>query len=61
MGTIIWIAGVVFSVLAIMDVFKKDISMVGKIIMTVLLLVTGWIGLAVYYFYAKDHVAEWFK
>lgn len=61
MGTIIWIAGVVFSVLAIMDVFKKDISMVGKIIMTVLLLITGWIGLAVYYFYAKDHVTEWFK
>lgn len=61
MGTIIWIAGVVFSVLAVMDVFKKDISMVGKIIMTVLLLITGWIGLAVYYFYAKDHVVEWFK
>lgn len=61
MGTIIWIAGIVFSFLAIMDVFKKDISTVGKIIMTVLLLLTGWIGLAVYYFYAKDHVSEWFK
>lgn len=60
MGTIIWIAGIVFSFLAIVDVFKKNISMAGKIIMTILLLVTGWIGLVVYYLYAKDHVSEWF-
>jgi hypothetical protein len=25
------------------------------------LLVTSWIGLLVYYLYAKDHLTEWFK
>ncbi len=61
MGTIIWIAGIVCTILAIVDVFKKDITTIGKIIMTVLLLLTNWIGLALYYFWAKNHVTEWFK
>lgn len=53
MGTIIWIVGIVCTVLAIVDVFKKNITTIGKIIMTVLLLLTSWIGLALYYFWAK--------
>lgn len=61
MGTIIWIVGIVCTVLAIVDVFKKNITTLGKIIMTVLLLLTSWIGLALYYFWAKNHVTEWFK
>ena len=61
MGTIIWIVGIVCTVLAIVDVFKKNITTIGKIIMTVLLLLTIWIGLALYYFWAKNHVTEWFK
>lgn len=61
MGTIIWIVGIVCTVLAIVDVFKKNITTIGKIIMTVLLLLTNWIGLALYYFWAKNHVTEWFK
>lgn len=61
METIIWIVGIVCTVLAIVDVFKKNITTIGKIIMTVLLLLTSWIGLALYYFWAKNHVTEWFK
>jgi len=61
MGSIIYIAGVVLSILAVLDIIKKPISLVGKIITAVLVLATSWIGLAVYYFYAKDHLTEWFK
>ncbi len=61
MGTIIYIAGVVLSVLAVLDILKKPISPVGKIITAVLVLATSWIGLLVYYLYAKDHLTEWFK
>ena len=61
MGTIIYIAGIVLSVLAVLDIIKKPISTTGKIITAVLVLLTSWIGLAVYYFYAKDHLTEWFK
>lgn len=61
MGTIIWLIGTVLAIMAVMDVFKKNISTGWKIIWSVLLLVTGWIGLAVYYFFAKDKIEGWSK
>lgn len=61
MGTIIYIAGIVLSVIAVLDILKKPISPIGKLITAVLVLVTSWIGLAVYFLYAKDHLSEWFK
>ena len=61
MATIIYIIGIVLSVLAVLDILKKPISLVGKIICAALVLLTSWIGLLVYYLYAKDHITEWFK
>ncbi len=61
MGSIIYIVGVVLSVLAVLDIIKKPISIVGKIITAILVLATSWIGLAVYYLYAKDRLTKWFK
>ena len=48
MASIIYIAGVVLAVLAVLDILKKPISAVGKIISIVLVLITSWIGLLVY-------------
>ncbi len=59
--SIIYIIGVVLSVIAVLDILKKPISLVGKIIAAVLVLLTSWIGLAVYFLYAKNHLVEWFK
>ena len=61
MSTIIYLVGVVLSVIAVLDILKKPISLVGKIITAVLVLCTSWIGLAVYYLNAKDHLTDWFK
>ncbi|MGN0202006.1 MAG: hypothetical protein ACI399_03770 [Candidatus Cryptobacteroides sp.] len=61
MSTIVYLVGVVLSVIAVLDIIKKPITLVGKIISAVLVLCTSWIGLAVYYFYAKDHLTDWFK
>lgn len=61
LGSIIYIAGIVLAVLAVLDILKKPISTVGKIITCILVLATSWIGLLVYYLYAKDHLTEWFK
>ena len=60
-STIIYIAGLVLAILAVIDILKKPISLVGKIICCVLVLITSWIGLAVYYFFAKDRITQWFK
>ena len=61
MGSIIYIIGVVLAVIAALDIVKKPISLVGKIISIVLVLITSWVGLVVYYLYAKNHLTEWFK
>ena len=60
-GFIIYIVGIVLCVKAILEVFNMSISTAGKVITVVLLLATSWVGLAVYYFYAKYHLTEWFK
>ena len=46
MSTIIYIIGLVLAILAVLDIFKKPISIVGKIICSVIVLVTSWVGLA---------------
>ena len=61
MATIIYLVGLVLSVLAVIDIIKKPISVVGKIICAVIVLATSWIGLIVYFLYAKNHITEWFK
>ena len=46
---------------AVLEVCKMNISTAWKLIWSIILLVTGWIGLAVYYFYAKDKIQGWSK
>jgi len=58
---IIYLIGLVLSVLAVIDILKKPISLVGKVICSVIVLCTSWIGLLVYFLYAKNHITEWFK
>jgi len=59
--TLIAIAGTLLGIIAVLDILKKPISVIGKVITAVLVLCTSWIGLAVYYLYAKDHLTDWFK
>ena len=61
LATILYIIGLVLAVLAVIDILKKPIGLVGKIISCVVVLLTIWLGLLVYYLYAKDHLVEWFK
>ena len=58
---IIYLIGLVLSILAVIDICKKPISTGGKIITAIIVLLTSWIGLIVYFLYAKDHLTEWFK
>ena len=60
-GTIIWLIGVFCAIWCVMDIFKKNISTAGKVIASIVVLLTSWGGLAVFYFYGRDHLQEWFK
>ena len=50
-GTIVWLIGLVCAIWCVLDIFKKNISTGGKVIAAVVVLLTSWVGLAVYYFY----------
>ena len=58
---IIYLIGLVLSVLAVIDILKKSISLVGKVICSVIVHCTSWIVLLVYFLFAKNHITEWFK
>ncbi len=57
-GTIIWLIGVACAIWCVMDIFKKNISTAGKVIAAIVVLLTSWLGLAVYYFYGRVHLEE---
>ena len=61
MSNLIYIIGVVLAIIAVLDILKKPISLVGKVISCVLVLALSWVGLLIYYLYAKDHLTDWFK
>lgn len=58
MSTLIYLAGIVLAIVAVLDIVKKPIKTSGKIIASVILLLTSWIGLIIYYLYAKDHLTD---
>ncbi|BBL07766.1 hypothetical protein A5CPEGH6_24040 [Alistipes dispar] len=53
--------GVVCTIWCVLDIFKKNISTAGKVIASVLVLLTSWVGLAGYYFYGRDRLEAWFR
>ena len=59
--TILYIVGIVLAIVAVLDIIKKPITLVGKIICSVLVLATSWVGVAVYFLFAKDRITKWFK
>lgn len=60
-GTIIYIIGIVLSIMACVEIFKLQGDFIKKLIFVVLILLTSWIGLAVYYLYARTRIGEWVK
>jgi len=61
MGKLLYIIGIVLAVVAVLDICKKPISTGSKVLACLLVLLTSWVGLLVYYLYAKDRLTEWFK
>lgn len=58
---IIWVVGVVLTVLCVLDIFKKNLSTPNKILVSIIVVLTSWVGLIVYYLFAKDKLETWFK
>lgn len=60
-GTIVYIIGLVLAIKAVLEILKMPMGTAGKVISAIVVLCTSWVGLAVYYLYAKDKLVDWFK
>ena len=58
---ILYLVGLVCAIWCVLDVFKKNIILPWKLIVSVLVLGTSWVGLAVYYFLVRQNIEKWLK
>lgn len=58
---IIWLVGVVLGIKAAIQILDLQGDTVKKLLFVILLVMTSWFGIFVYYFYAKDKIADWVK
>ncbi len=61
-GFIIWVIGVILTIKACLEILKwNNVDGLKKLIVAVLLLITSWIGLAVYYLWGRNNLPNMLK
>ena len=61
MGFIIWIIGLVLCIKAVLEILKCNIDGIKKLLVVIILLLTSWVGLAVYYFWGRENLEAQLK
>ena len=60
-GFIIWIIGLILAIKAVLEIMKWNVDGVKKLLVAILVLLTSWIGLAVYYIWGRDNLPQMLK
>ncbi|MCD7939097.1 MAG: hypothetical protein LUH50_02955 [Bacteroides intestinalis] len=60
-GFIIWIIGLILAIKAVLEIMKWKVDGVKKLLVTILVLLTSWIGLIFYYFWGRDNLPQMLK
>lgn len=60
-GFIIWIVGLVLCIKAVLEIWKWNVDTVKKLLVIIAVLLTSWIGLAVYYFWGRQNLPQMLK
>lgn len=58
---IIWIIGLVLTVKAAIEILNLKGDTVKKLLSVIVLILSSWLGLLLYYFWAREKVAEWVR
>lgn len=58
---IIWIIGLVLTIKAAIEILNLEGDTVKKLLSVIVLILSSWIGLLLYYFWAREKVAEWVR
>lgn len=61
LGLIIWLVGLILCIKAVIEIWNLNGDFAKKLLFIILILLTSWVGLVVYYFFAKDKIAGWVK
>lgn len=60
-GFIIWVIGEVLAIKAVLEIMRWNVDGVKKLLVAILVLLTSWIGLAVYYFWGRENLPQILK
>ncbi len=60
-ATIVYVVGVILGVVAVLEILNQPISLISKILISALVVLTSWIGIAVYYLILRGNLTRWFK
>lgn len=58
-GFIVWIIGLVLTIKAAIEIWRIHAPAERRLIAIVLILLTSWLGLFFYYFYARSRMVAW--
>ena len=57
LAKIIYILGIIIAIWCVLDIFKKPkLGLIGKILLSIVVLALSWVGFVVYYFIIKDRI-----
>lgn len=57
---IIWAIGVALAIKAIIEIWQTNLTTPIKALLTLVMILTSWVGVVVYYLIAKDNLENWF-
>ena len=60
-AAIIYVVGVILGVMAVLEILSQPINVLSKIVISLLVIFTSWIGIAVYYLLLRGNLTKWFK
>lgn len=60
-ATIIYVVGVILGVVAVLEILNQPINLLSKILVSAAVVLTSWIGIAVYYLLLRGNLTKWFK
>ena len=58
---ILYIVGVILGVLAVLEILNQPISLFNRILIIAFVLITSWVGIAIYYLILRGNLTRWFN
>lgn len=56
LAKIVYILGIICAIWCVLDIIKKPIDIIKKILLIILVLAFSWVGVVIYYFFLKDKI-----